>query len=452
MTLFHVIGYIRSFLNGIRGHMGFFLHNFLSHRRFRVRVGSHLSSAFLSAPLFRSHLGIRLYGQSLPTQPVARFLGVFFDRRLTYQEHLKVLRERCFKSLNVLKCGSRTSYGVDRITLLLLYRSIIRSKLDYASFVHDGATQSRKRTLDTIHHSSLRVVTGAFRTSPSTSLLAETHEPPLSLRRQMLGMRYALKIRQFPMHPTYPYVFSPGIVSLFEGLSQRSAPFCSRMQDLFANSDVSLHGVMRVDTMSSPPWKAACPQIDISLTDVRKGELLPIELRSRALEYMSKYEGFTLTYTDGSKTLEGVGCAFVSGTNTRSFSLPKQCSVFSSELVAISKALSFIEVCHKADHLVLSDSLSSLLAIRCFCPSSPLVQDILARFTSLEQTGKYVKFCGIPSHVGITGNELADVDARRTASVLCTRRLPLPARYFYPAIGNFVQSQWQHQWDAQIGN
>ena len=48
-------------------------------------------------------MGIRLYGQTIPTQPVAKFLGICLDRRLTYKEHFRTLRERCFKSLNVLK-------------------------------------------------------------------------------------------------------------------------------------------------------------------------------------------------------------------------------------------------------------------------------------------------------------------------------------------------------------
>ena len=138
---------------------------------------------------------------------VARFLGVQFDRRLAYKPHFKMLRERCFRSLNVLKCVSRTSYGADRSTLLLLYRSMIRSKLDYACFVYDGASESSKRSLDTVHHASLRVVTGAFRTSPAPSLLAEAHEPPLACGKLMLGMRYALKVCQFPTHPSYPHIF-----------------------------------------------------------------------------------------------------------------------------------------------------------------------------------------------------------------------------------------------------
>ena len=85
--------------------------------------------------------------------------------------------------------------------------------------------------------------------------------------------------------------------------------------------------------------------------------------------------------------------------------------------------------------------LSSLLALRSFYPSHPLVQDIIARLATLSHAGKSIQFCWIPSHVGIVGNELVDAAARRAASASCTRRLPLPARDFYPAAGSFVHSQ-----------
>ena len=398
------------------------------------------------------HLGIRLYGQPIPTQPAAKFLGVVFDRRLTYRDHFKVLRERCFRSLNVLKCVSRTRYGADRSTLMLLYRSIIRSKLDYACFVYDSASEASKRTLDTVHHHSLRVVTGAFRTSPTSSLLVEADEPPLLLRRQILGMRYALKLRQFPDHPAYSYAFSSELLSLFEGTASRYKPFCSRTKDLFAKSNLPMRSVMRVDSASSPPWESAIPQIDVSLSAVKKGDLLPLESRCRALEHLSSYGGYKFTFTDGSKTEEGVGCAFVSGNDTRSFSLPEHSSVFSAELVAIHKALSFIEVSDETSHLILSDSLSSLLALRLFNHDSPLIQDILKCLTSLGRDGKSVQFCWIPSHVGISGNEFADAAARRAAAAPCTRRLPLPARDFYPAAKSFAMSQWQRIWEDQRNN
>lgn len=174
-----------------------------------------------------------------------------------------------------------------------------------------------------------------------------------------------------------------------------------------------------------------------------------MELRSRALELLASYDGVSLTFTDGSKSNEGAGCAFVAHGATRSFSLPADASVFTTELAAIIKALSFIEVGDEASHLILSDSLSSLLALRGFYPRHPLVQDILLRVTSLYQAGKSVEFCWLPSHVGITGNELADAAARRASSAQCTRRFPLPAADLFPAISRFVHSQWQQLWDAQ---
>ena len=524
----------KLFRYGIRGRMGFFIENFLSSRRFRVRVGNHLSTSFiqengvpqggvlsvalfavaindigdgLSAAIGRSlfvddlaiwcasasarhvarqlqlavarlerwsrenglrfstaktvavhfcrrrcsdpHLRIRLYGETIPTQPVVKFLGVVFDRRLTYVQHIKGLRDRCFKALNVLKCVARTSYGADRATLLLLYRSLIRSKMDYACFVYDCACESNKRVLDSVHHAALRVATGAFRTSPKICLLAEAHEPPLSLRRQMLGMRYALKLRQFPTHPAYRYVFSEDFLDLFDGKLQKSVPFCIRMRDLFERCNLPLRGVRRASVASSPPWEHVRPIIDLTLAEVRKSDVPEYEARCRAMQHISFYEGRATVFTDGSKTREGVGCAFVAGRDTRSFSLPATASVFSAELVAIDKALCFIEVSDEALHLILSDSLSSLLALRSFNPSDPLVQDILTRLTSLDRAGKYIQFCWIPSHVGITGNELADAAAKRAACAPCTRRLPLPARDYYPAVKVFAQSQWQEEWESQ---
>ena len=61
---------------------------------------------------------------------------------------------------------------------------------------------------------------------------------------------------------------------------------------------------------------------------------------------------FMLTFTDGSRSNKGAGCAFVANGATRSFSLPNDASVFTTELVAISKALCFIEVGDEDLHLI----------------------------------------------------------------------------------------------------
>ena len=82
--------------------------------------------------------------------------------------------------------------------LLNLYRTIIRSILDYGSIIYGSARKSYLELLDPVHHQELRLAMGAFRTFPSESLLAEANEPSLYNRRLKLSMQYALKLKSNP--------------------------------------------------------------------------------------------------------------------------------------------------------------------------------------------------------------------------------------------------------------
>ena len=72
-------------------------------------------------------------------------------------------------------------------TLLHLYRSLIRSKLEYGAAVYGSARKSYVRMLDPVQNQALRTCLGAFRASPVTSLHVEANEMPLDLRRRMLS-------------------------------------------------------------------------------------------------------------------------------------------------------------------------------------------------------------------------------------------------------------------------
>ena len=110
-----------------------------------------------------------------------KFLGVVFDKKITFLPHISNLRTRCDKSLNILKVLSNTSWGADRPSLLKIYRAVIRSRLDYACQIYGSAGSSYLKKLDTIHHTALRICSGAFRTSPVVSLYVNCVEPPLYL-------------------------------------------------------------------------------------------------------------------------------------------------------------------------------------------------------------------------------------------------------------------------------
>ena len=100
--------------------------------------------------------------------------------------------------MNLLKVLSHTSWGADRTTLLKLYWSVVRSKLDYGCIMYGSARKSYLQMLDPIHNQGLRLALGAFRTSPVSSLYLEADEPSLYSQREKLSLQYAIRLAANP--------------------------------------------------------------------------------------------------------------------------------------------------------------------------------------------------------------------------------------------------------------
>ena len=126
---------------------------------------------------------LTLNGQKIKVVKETKFLGVIFDQKLSFIPHMKALKAKCLKALDIIKVVSNQEWGADKSVLLRLYRSLIRSKLDYGCIVYGSARPSYLKMLNTIHHQGLRLALGAFRTSPVESLYVEAGELPLEQRR-----------------------------------------------------------------------------------------------------------------------------------------------------------------------------------------------------------------------------------------------------------------------------
>ena len=86
-------------------------------------------------------------GQILPNEKEVRFLGMLFDHRLTLAAHIKELTQRCQKDLNLMKLVSGTNFGSDKIILIRLYTSLIRSKIHYGCQAYGSAAKSHLKNL-----------------------------------------------------------------------------------------------------------------------------------------------------------------------------------------------------------------------------------------------------------------------------------------------------------------
>ena len=73
-----------------------------------------------------------------------------------FLSHIKYLKAKFLKALNLLKVLSHTSWGADRTTIFKLYRSLVQSKLDYGCIIYGSARKSYLQMLDPIHNQGLR--------------------------------------------------------------------------------------------------------------------------------------------------------------------------------------------------------------------------------------------------------------------------------------------------------
>ncbi|XP_068236911.1 uncharacterized protein, partial [Palaemon carinicauda] len=143
-------------------------------------------------------LDIYIEGQRISCVSEARFLGLIFDCRVTWVSHLKALKGKCLEAVNLLKVLSHTSWGVDRNTILQLYKALIFSKISYGSEIYSSASPSQLKILHSIHHADIRFSTGAFRASPVPSLFVDIGELALDVYRMSPIIRYWFRLQRLP--------------------------------------------------------------------------------------------------------------------------------------------------------------------------------------------------------------------------------------------------------------
>ena len=74
-----------------------------------------------------------LLGSRLRFNPTPTFLGVTFDRTLSFSKHVFLLKAKFFPCLKALRCISASSWGPSKESFSLLYKSFLRPLLTYAS-------------------------------------------------------------------------------------------------------------------------------------------------------------------------------------------------------------------------------------------------------------------------------------------------------------------------------
>lgn len=388
---------------------------------------------------------LTLNGRMITFKPHVKFLGMIFDKKLKWKEHISKLKTDCMKRMQIIQSVASTDWGADRTTLLRLYKAIVRSKLDYGCTVYSSAPNYILNTLDAVHNRGIRIATGAFKSSPVKSLYAESGEPPLKVRRTQLILQYFAHIELRPSSPTYQNIHK------FDQAEAPAETFACVLRETLENLNLVDIRVSPVKISDLPIWNISHELFCSEFTCLKKDEYYPEELRGLFSEHLESIHGDSNhIYTDGSKTIDSVGCAAVSSDQCISRKLRKDSSIYTAELSAIVDAMTIIDNSNSTNFTIFSDSRSALQGICQYNNNHPIVLEIMNWLVRLSARQKIVRLCWVPAHVNIHGNHKADAEARRAAA---TGTQPynrsLPHRDYFRSFREKTLSQWSTLWAAE---
>ena len=109
-----------------------------------------------------------LFGSHLRFNPTPTFLGITFDRTLSFFIRISSLKAKFFPRLKALRCISASSWGPSKELFSLMYKALLRPLLTYASpgwFPFLSVTNISE--LERLHRAASRAITGCLSSSLS---------------------------------------------------------------------------------------------------------------------------------------------------------------------------------------------------------------------------------------------------------------------------------------------
>lgn len=398
---------------------------------------------------------IELYvGQALIRQVNGtKFLGIHLDSRLNGVPHANYISQICEKNVNVLRSLSGVWWGSHPYCQKLLYNAIVRSHLDYGSFLLDPCTKLALGKLDRVQSKCLRIILGAMKSSPINAMQVECVDPPLSLRRQYLADRFFFKLVQNSHHP---------LLQLLNDLFSILEPHIDDHQDKipclvrsFMKYSRLPHPVVQSQIMSlfSTSYEALVYQPNIVLdfgvakTSVNARQFFYEQLNS-------KYLGWLTIFTDASKlsNISHVGSAvwIPSSKIILSFKSPPVTSVFTGESIALLESINFVISHNLNKSIVFTDSKSSLQSILSnpFRSKSrfPIILKIRESLLKCHELGINIVLAWIPGHAGIPGNESVDSCAKQAAQTGSLEYLKIFPHDLCSQPSSHLIKSWSNMW------
>ena len=383
-------------------------------------------------------------------QPI--YLGVKLDKRLTWAPHIANIESKAIKKMSIMKKLSGTKWGANSKILKQVYTGTVRPHLEYGANSWGTAAKTNINKLNKVQNASLRIITGAMKTTPINEMEKTSKLSSLDDRRKEKSLIQGEKMKRLPSHPLH---------------KKFKEPTKNRLKRISPNHLVKSNQKEMKETLPTEgrniellqdyeEWNNKEVNIKTSIPGIEmKDNHTDTEMKNLTLEYLhSNYpsETYTHVYTDGSAEdaiRNGGGGVFIKYANEHSenfsFSTGKNSTNYRAEASAIlfaAKTLNQSE--HISESTVILTDCKSVLQSLMSSEENQILRDTKKELNSLqEKTSLTLQW--IPSHCGIIGNEKAD-ELSKSGSKMDQESNPIN----YKEAKTIIKSTFKEKWKKTL--
>ena len=163
----------------------------------KIKLNGPKTKALLAARRNLKNLGLsHMIFKGAPVQIVAaaKFLGVIFDKKANFRDHVKEVANRATQRLGKLKQICKTNYGPNRTTAIRLYKVYIRTLFEYGNTALIAADDSVIQKWEVIQTKTLRHILNAPNI-PNALLLKLANVPTIKHRIKTLAANWYRRVQ-----------------------------------------------------------------------------------------------------------------------------------------------------------------------------------------------------------------------------------------------------------------
>jgi ribonuclease HI len=394
---------------------------------------------------------LHINGQTLLAEDNPTYLGVTFDKRMTWKNQTQKAESRAKVRLALMKKLAGTTWGADTKTLKRLYTGRVKPVLEYGMTAWGTTAKSNFDRVSRVQNQAARIITGAMKSTPIQELESTTGLQSLEDRRDTKILTQAAKFKRLQDHPMRERMSQPTKGRLKRGSFIHQSRTLERH-----HTDLLDHDPREIPRcLAVPAWsEGTFPLIQCSIPGVgSKDSQSGPEKKSYTLEHLQTQfpkESWTQVFTDGSAEDAvrnggaGVYILYPGGREDRiSLATGRYSTNYKAETEALKTGAAHIEISPHASHNVvfLTDALSVLQALQ---PNRHTeLNDLSSTLTSLCKNHTVV-LQWIPSHCNVSGNEIADSLAKEG-----TTKEQVDKSTSYPEAKTIIKAKQQNKWNRQ---